>query len=33
MNMMCLWDEKERKVKGPDGKEMSAITYGSIEPS
>jgi predicted dehydrogenase len=33
LNMMCLWDEKERKVKGPDGKEMSAITYGSIEPS
>jgi predicted dehydrogenase len=33
LNMMCLWDEKERKIKGPDGKEMAAITYGTIEPS
>jgi predicted dehydrogenase len=33
MNMMCLWDEKERKIKTPDGKEIAAITYGSIEPS
>jgi predicted dehydrogenase len=33
MNMMCLWDEKERKVKKQDGTEIAAITYGSIEPS
>jgi hypothetical protein len=33
LNMMCLWDEKERKIKTPDGKEMAAITYGTIEPS
>ncbi|HEY3862751.1 MAG TPA: Gfo/Idh/MocA family oxidoreductase [Verrucomicrobiae bacterium] len=33
MNMMCLWDEKERKIKSQDGKEISAITYGTIEPS
>jgi predicted dehydrogenase len=33
MNMMCLWDEKERKIKKPDGSEIAAITYGTIEPS
>jgi predicted dehydrogenase len=33
MNMMCLWDEKERKIKTKDGTEIPAITYGSIEPS
>jgi predicted dehydrogenase len=33
MNMMCLWDEKERKIKKQDGTEIAAITYGSIEPS
>jgi predicted dehydrogenase len=33
LNMMCLWDEKERKIKTHDGKEMAAITYGTIEPS
>jgi predicted dehydrogenase len=33
LNMMCLWDEKERKIKTQDGKEMAAITYGTIEPS
>jgi predicted dehydrogenase len=33
MNMMCLWDEKERKVKKQDGTEIAAITYGTIEPS
>ncbi len=33
LNMMCLWDEKTRKVKTQDGKEMAPITYGAIEPS
>jgi len=33
LNMMCRWDEKERKVKSQDGTEMAAITYGTIEPS
>jgi predicted dehydrogenase len=33
MNMMCLWDEKERKIKKQDGTEIAAITYGTIEPS
>jgi predicted dehydrogenase len=33
MNIMCVWDEKERKIKTTDGKEMAAITYGTIEPS
>jgi predicted dehydrogenase len=33
LNMMCLWDEKERKVKKQDGTEIAAITYGTIEPS
>jgi predicted dehydrogenase len=33
MNMMCLWDEKERKVRKQDGTEIAAITYGTIEPS
>jgi predicted dehydrogenase len=33
LNMMCRWDEKERKVKTMDGKEISPITYGTIEPS
>jgi len=33
LNMMCLWDEKERKIKKHDGTEIAAITYGTIEPS
>ena len=33
LNMMCLWDEKTRKVKTYDGKEIDPITYGTIEPS
>jgi predicted dehydrogenase len=33
LNMMCLWDEKERKIKKQDGTEIAAITYGTIEPS
>jgi predicted dehydrogenase len=33
LNMMCLWDEKDRKVKKQDGTEIAAITYGTIEPS
>jgi predicted dehydrogenase len=33
LNMMCLWDEKERKIRKQDGTEIAAITYGTIEPS
>jgi predicted dehydrogenase len=33
LNMMCLFDEKTRKVTTVDGKEVTPITYGSIEPS
>jgi predicted dehydrogenase len=32
-NMMCLFDEKTRKVKTMDGKEVAAITYGTLPPS
>ncbi len=33
LNMMCLWDEKSRMIKTYDGKEITPITYGAIEPS
>jgi len=29
LNMMCLWDEKERKVKGPDGKAVTWMIEGA----
>ncbi len=32
-NIMCLYDENTRKVKTMDGKEVAAITYGTLEPS
>jgi predicted dehydrogenase len=33
LNMMCVWDEKNRKIKTQDGKEIAAISYGSVNPS
>jgi predicted dehydrogenase len=33
LNMMCLFDETTRKVKTQDGKEVAAITYGTLERS
>ncbi len=33
LNMMCLFDEATRKVKTQDGKEVAAITYGTLEQS
>lgn len=33
MNMMCLFDEKTRRITSPDGKEVAAITYGTLERS
>lgn len=30
LNVMCLFDEKTRKVTTADGKEVPAITYGSV---
>jgi len=28
LNMMCVFDEKTRKITGADGKEVKPITYG-----
>jgi predicted dehydrogenase len=33
LNMMCLFDEKSRKITNGDGKEVPAITYGTLEKS
>ncbi len=33
LNIMCMWDEKTRKVKKADGSEIDPITYGTLEPS
>jgi predicted dehydrogenase len=33
MNMMCLFDEKTRRVTTMDGKEVAAITYGTMARS
>jgi predicted dehydrogenase len=33
LNMMCTFDEKTRTIKGADGKEVKAITYGTLEKS
>ena len=33
LNMMCLFDEKTRKITDGNGKEVPAITYGSLELS
>ncbi len=30
LNMMCLFDEKSRKITNSEGKEIAAITYGSL---
>jgi len=30
MNMMCMFDENTRKVTTMDGKEVAAITYGTL---
>ena len=31
--MMCLFDEKSRKITTAGGKEVAAITYGALAPS
>lgn len=33
LNMMCLFDEKSRKITTMDGKEVDAITYGTLARS
>jgi predicted dehydrogenase len=33
LNMTCLFDEKTRKITNGDGKEVPAITYGTLEKS
>ena len=33
LNMMCLFDEKTRKITTMDGKEVSPITYGTLPKS
>ena len=33
LNMMCLFDEKTRKISTMDGKEVAAITYGTLAQS
>jgi len=33
LNMMCLFDEKSRKITNGDGKEVPAITYGTLPKS
>jgi len=33
LNMMCLFDEKTRKITDGNGKEVPAITYGTLELS
>jgi hypothetical protein len=33
LNVMCRFDEKTRKIMTGDGKEMAAITYGTLELS
>jgi predicted dehydrogenase len=33
LNMVCLFDEKTRKITNGDGKEVAAITYGTLEKS
>jgi hypothetical protein len=33
LNMMCLFDEKTRQVTNGDGKEVPAITYGTLPKS
>jgi hypothetical protein len=33
LNMMCLFDEKTRKITNGDGKEVAAITYGTLAKS
>jgi hypothetical protein len=33
LNLMCLFDEKTRKITTGDGKEVKPITYGTLELS
>jgi hypothetical protein len=33
LNMACLFDETNRKVSTMDGKEVAAITYGTLARS
>jgi predicted dehydrogenase len=33
MNQMCVFDEKTRRITTCDGKEVAAITYGTLERS
>jgi hypothetical protein len=30
LNIMCMFDEKTRKITTGDGKEVKAITYGTL---
>ena len=32
-NIMCLFDEKTRKITDGTGREIQPMTYGSIDPS
>jgi len=33
LNIMCLFDEKSRKITTADGKAIKPITYGTLELS
>ena len=33
LNIMCVYDEKNRKITTGDGKEVKPITYGSLDLS
>lgn len=33
LKVTCLFDEKTRKIRTGDGKEMKAITYGTLAQS
>jgi hypothetical protein len=33
LNMVCLFDEKTRKITNGEGKEIPAITYGTLAKS
>ncbi len=33
LNIMCVYDEKTRKITTGDGKEIKPITYGTMDLS
>ena len=33
LNIMCVYDEKNRKITTADGKEVKPLTYGSLDLS